>query len=46
LVEQTKKAGIKAQKKLAHEEKVRKNELKSQLEKLKENFIQNQEKIC
>jgi hypothetical protein len=36
LVEQTKKAGMKAQKKLAYHEKIRKEEIKAQIELLKQ----------
>jgi hypothetical protein len=45
LVEQTKKAGMKAQKKLAYHEKVRKEEIKAQIELLKVNYTGNQEQI-
>ncbi len=45
LVEQTKNAGMKAQKKLAYNEKVRKDELKKQIETLKANYGENQEQI-
>jgi exonuclease III len=45
LVEQTKKAGMKAQKKLAYHEKIRKEEIKAQIELLKLNYTENQEQI-
>jgi hypothetical protein len=45
LVEQTKKAGMKAQKKLAYHEKIRKEELKTQIELLKLRYTENQEQI-
>jgi hypothetical protein len=45
LVEQTKKSGMKAQKKLAYHEKIRKETLKKQIELLKANYAENHEKI-
>ncbi len=45
LVEQTKKSGMKAQKKLAYHEKIRKETLKKQIEVLKTNYAENHEKI-
>jgi hypothetical protein len=45
LVEHTKKAGMKAQKTLAYNEKVRKDELKKKIETLKANYGENQELI-
>jgi hypothetical protein len=45
LVEHTKKAGMKAQKKLAYHEKIRKEEIKSQIELLKTDYTGNQEQI-
>ncbi len=40
LVEQTKKMGMRAQKKLSYNEYVRKNEIRSRIENLKKNFRQ------
>jgi hypothetical protein len=45
LVEQNKKAGMIAQKNLAYNEKVRKDELKKQIDTLKSNYGENQEQI-
>jgi hypothetical protein len=45
LVEQTKKMGMRAQKKLSYNEYVRKNEIWSQIENLKKNFLENQNVI-
>ncbi len=45
LVEQTKKAGMKDQKNLAYNEKVRKDKLKKQIDTLKANYGENQELI-
>jgi hypothetical protein len=46
LVEQTKKSGMYAQKKLAYHEKIRKETLKKQIESLKVNYVENHDKIC
>jgi exonuclease III len=45
LVEQTKKSGMNAQKKLAYHEKIRKETLKKQIETLKANYAENHDKI-
>jgi hypothetical protein len=45
LVEQTKKMGMRAQKKLSYNEFVRKNEIRSQIENLKKIFGENQDVI-
>ncbi len=41
LVEQTKKMGMRAQKKLSYNEYVRKNEIRSRIEELKKNYNEN-----
>jgi hypothetical protein len=45
LVEQTKKAGMRSQKKLAYHEKIRKEEIKKKIESLKPDYDRNQVQI-